>query len=113
MKISRFSRYWHSQTHLGYNLAAAGGSPARKNIRHAVGLTLLFNISVLCALLTWTIWPLLFGVLFFASLLQRTALQARSHGLIRSRFRYALQHHLSQIPLFIGQLNYRTRRKSA
>ena len=109
--MSSFTHSWQQYTHFGYNLAATDPRAARKNIRHAVGLTLLFNISALYALLTWTIWPLLFGALFFASLLQRTALQARTHGLIRSRFRYAIRHHLSQIPIFIGQLNYRTRRR--
>jgi hypothetical protein len=111
--MDRLRQYWRRQTNLGYTLAATDARAARKNILHAVGLTMLFNISILVALLTWTIWPLLFGILFFASLVQRTALQARHKSLIRTRFLYSIQTHLNQIPLFIGQLNYRTRRSKS
>ena len=123
LAITKFSQYWRRHTRTGYAYAevsaryAATPMPlwsreAKSNILRAVALTLLFNISILCALLTWTLWPLLFGALFFASLVQRTALRARNKTLhIPTRLLYGIHSHLQQIPIFIGQLNYRTRRK--
>jgi len=123
LAITKFSQYWRHNTSIGYAYAevsaryAATPMPlwsreAKSNILRAVALTLLFNISILCALLTWTLWPLLFGALFFASLVQRTALRARNKTLhIPTRLLYGIHSHLQQIPIFIGQLNYRTRRK--
>jgi len=126
LAITKFSQYWRRSTRTGYAYAqvsaryAATPLPlwsreAKSNILRAVALTMLFNISILCALLTGRFWPLLIGVLFFCSLVQRTALKARSKTLhIPTRLLYGIHSHLQQIPIFIGQLNYRTRRhKSA
>ena len=126
LAITKFSQYWRRSTRTGYAYAqvsaryAATPLPlwsreAKANILRAVALTMLFNISILCALLTGRFWPLLIGVLFFCSLVQRTALKARSKTLhIPTRLLYGIHSHLQQIPIFIGQLNYRTRRhKSA
>jgi hypothetical protein len=112
MKIAhRFRQYWRQQTSLGYALAQGSPRAARKNILHAVGLVMLFNISIFIALLAWSLWPLIFGLLFFTSLVQRSALQARHSTHIPTRLLHGVHTHVSQIPIFIGQLNYRTRRR--
>jgi uncharacterized membrane protein len=107
---STLSQYWREQTSLGYAMAASDPRDARKNILMALLLIMLVNISILIALFAWSLWPLLFGLLFFASLVQRHALQNRNKSLrIRERLLYGVQANLNQIPIFIGQLNYRTR----
>ena len=123
LSITRFSQWWRRHTRTGYAYAQISeryrNTPiplwlreSRANILRAVALTLLFNITILCALVVWSIWPLIFGLLFFASLVQRTALKARDKDAdVPTRLAYGVHSHLQQIPIFIGQLNYRTRRR--
>jgi len=125
LRITRFSQYWARQTRLGYAYAQVSeryrNTPlplwlreSRSNILRAVATTLFFNLFLLIALVTWTLWPLLFGLLFCATFVQRTALSARDKSAgIPTRLAYGLHAHLRQIPIFIGQLNYRTRRRTA
>jgi cellulose synthase/poly-beta-1,6-N-acetylglucosamine synthase-like glycosyltransferase len=123
LAITRFSQWWRRHTRTGYAYAQLSdryrNTPiplwlreSRANILRATALVMLFNLSVFFALAAWALWPLLIGLLFFASLVQRTALRARnktSH--IPTRLAYGVHSHLQQIPIFIGQLNYRTRRR--
>ncbi|HEY0308950.1 MAG TPA: glycosyltransferase family 2 protein [Acidobacteriaceae bacterium] len=123
LAITRFSQWWRRHTRTGYAYAQISERyrhtpiplwlrESKANILRAVALTLLFNISILCALAVWSIWPLIFGLLFFATLVQRTALKARDKAAdIPTRMAYGVHSHLQQIPIFIGQLNYRTRRR--
>ncbi|MDR3734216.1 MAG: glycosyltransferase family A protein [Acidobacteriaceae bacterium] len=123
LAITRFSQWWQRHTRTGYAYAQISeryrNTPiplwlreSRSNILRAVALTLLLNLSILCALALWSLLPLLFGLLFFASLVQRTALRARGKGAdVPTRLAYGVHSHLQQIPIFIGQLNYRTRRR--
>ncbi len=114
--MNRLRRSWKQQIDLGYALAQNGDPAdpraARRNIIHAVCFILLFNIFVSFALATLTLWPLLLGLLLLATFVQRSALQSPDKTApIRMRLLHGLHTQLSQIPLFIGQLNYRTRRK--
>lgn len=109
---SRFIRSWNQQIDCGYALAQNDPRAARKNILHAVALILLFNIFVSFALLTLTLWPLILGLLLLATFVQRSALQAKHSTHIPTRLLHGLRTQLDQIPIFIGQLNYRTRRKN-
>ncbi len=116
MKTS-LSQYWREQTSLGYAIAQKSKPdlPTRRPQEHpgcAHADSLLFNICAFYALAAWSLWPLIFGIVFFAWLVQRHALRNRDKSLrIRDRLRSGAQTYLDQIPIFIGQLNYRTRRK--
>ena len=109
-----FSNHWREQTSLGYALARSDPRAARKNILIALMLILLFNICVFYALAAWSLWPLIFGVAFFFWLVQRHALRRSDRSLpIRARLLHGAEFYLNQIPIFIGQLNYRTRRRKS
>jgi hypothetical protein len=109
--MNRLRRSWNQQIDCGYTLAQNDSRAARRNILHAICLILLFNIFVSLALVTLSLWPLLFGILLLATFVQRSALQAKHSTHIPTRLLHGLQTQFNQIPLFIGQLNYRTRRK--
>jgi len=107
--LKRFAHYWREQTHLGYALVQTDPRAARRNYLHAIALILLFNTAIFLTLITRSPWPLLFGILLLATFVQRSALLARHTTIIRQRLLHGVHTHVSQIPLFIGQLNYRTR----
>lgn len=106
-----FSDYWREQTSLGYALARSDSRAARKNILIALLLILLFNLCVFYALAAGSLWPLIFGLALLTWLVQRHALRRGDRSLpIRARLLHGAEFYLNQIPIFIGQLNYRTRR---
>jgi hypothetical protein len=111
LNLAHIRQYWNQQTRLGYTLVQTHPRAARRNYLHAIALILLFNTTIFLTLIARSPWPLLFGILLLATFVQRSALQARHTTIIRKRLLYGVHTHVSQIPLFIGQLNYRTRRK--
>ncbi len=116
--LTHFRQYWAKQISLGYTIAQGRDQSdrraARRNTLIALMLVLLFNICVLYALAAWSLWPLIFGVVFFFWLAHRDALRHGDRSLrIRDRLLHSMQMYLDQIPIFIGQLNYRTRRRKS
>ncbi len=119
LAIVRCSQYWRRSVRTGYAYAEVSErfrrSPiplwdreARHNRNRALALAGLFILAVALSLARLSLWPLGLLAAFIVLLSLRTAVKvAWKSPSFSTRFLYGLHSHLQQIPIYIGQLQYR------
>lgn len=118
LAMTKWSQYWRRATRAGYAYAEVSerfrgsGLPfwekdAQRNRHRATVLVAMAAVA-----LTGT-WPALAVLGLWSALVVRTAAKTRwkSPSLV-TRLLYGMHSHLQQIPIFIGQLQYRKDRRS-
>ena len=84
-----------------------------RNTRRAAVLLAAAPGSAVLAIALRAWWPLLLGPAFYAMLAVRTAHKCRwKGGSLSTRLLYGLHSHFQQIPILVGQLQYRSDRKA-
>jgi cellulose synthase/poly-beta-1,6-N-acetylglucosamine synthase-like glycosyltransferase len=119
LAMTRWSQYWKRATRAGYAYAKVSrrfrgsGMPfwedeVRRNANRAMLLLLLFAVAAVGALLDLNPLPFLAVALCILLLAARSAYKARwKSSSPRTLFLYGLHSHLQQIPIFVGQLQFR------
>lgn len=86
---------------------------ARHNRNRALVQVAIAASAVLASVLWRTGWPIVFTLLLFLGLSLRTAnMVARKTPSLWTRFLYGIHSHLQQIPIYMGQLQYRLDRRN-
>ena len=124
LAMTAWSQYWRRATRAGYAYAEVSerfrdsGLPfweedARRNRNRALILIGLATAGVLGSLFTLTPWLLLAAIVLLATLILRTAAKAawKSRD-FTTRLLYGIHSHLQQIPIYLGQLQYRGDRRA-
>jgi cellulose synthase/poly-beta-1,6-N-acetylglucosamine synthase-like glycosyltransferase len=119
LAIHHWRQYWKRSTRAGHAFAEVserfrGSSQSfwteesRANRNRALILCGLPFVGVAASLLLRTAWPLVLVLLFFALLAMRSAWKARwkSKDII-ALTAYGIHSHLQQIPIYVGQLQFR------
>jgi glycosyltransferase involved in cell wall biosynthesis len=118
LAMTKWSQYWRRATRAGYAYAEVSerfrGSSlpfweedARRNRNRAVVLLAMAVIAL------FGLWPAVVVLALWSALVIRTA--AKTRGKSRSlviRLLYGVHSHLQQIPIFMGQLQYRKDRRA-
>ena len=118
LAITNWSQYWLRATRAGYAYAEVSArfrgsdlpfweEDVRRNRNHALVL------MSMCAVGLTGAWPSLAVLGLLSALVLRTAVRTRwkSPSLV-TRLLYGVHSHLQQIPIFIGQLHYRSDRRT-
>jgi cellulose synthase/poly-beta-1,6-N-acetylglucosamine synthase-like glycosyltransferase len=124
LAITRWAQYWKRSTRAGHAFAevsersmASGGTfwvrEAEANRRRALFLIGLPAVALAGAVLWGSVLPLLAVAAFFAALALRSAWKARwkKPGDMVALLLYGVNSHLQQVPIYIGQLQYRWNRR--
>lgn len=124
LAIAHWSQYWKRAVRAGYAYAKVSerfsnsGSPfweqdVRRNTTLATLLLVLLGVAILSSLLLGSLLPLLAPPLCILLLAVRSAYRARWKSSNRlTLLLYGIHSHLQQIPIFAGQLQFRSDRRS-
>jgi glycosyltransferase involved in cell wall biosynthesis len=124
LAMTRWSQYWRRATRTGYAYAEVSerfkgsGLPfweheVRHNRKQALILTGLVTVGVLASLVTFSVIPVALLILFLIALSVRTAGRvAWKSDNFTTRLLYGFHSHLQQIPIYIGQRQYRADRRA-
>jgi glycosyltransferase involved in cell wall biosynthesis len=119
LAITRFVQYWRRAARAGYAYAEvserfAGTSDpfwsgdARRNRRRALGLMGMVGFGVVASWAVQANWPIEFVGLLLAAVVLRTAWKARwKSGDWVTLGLYGVHSQVQQIPIFVGQMQYR------
>ena len=122
LAITRFSQYWRRSQRAGYAFAAVSArfrstadpfwsSDARRNRLRGLFWLLTPVVALAASLALLSPWPLTIWILLLLAVALRTALQNRWKKVDwATLLLYGFHSHLQQIPIFLGQLQYRFNR---
>jgi len=123
LAITKFSQYWRRATRAGHAFAevserfAATANPfwledARRNRRRALVLLGMVLATLVAGVAFVSVWPIVALVALFALLALRTAWRARWKSADTfALLLYGVHSHLQQLPIFVGQLQFRLNRR--
>ncbi|MES1258461.1 MAG: glycosyltransferase [Acidobacteriota bacterium] len=124
LAMTAWSQYWKRATRAGYAYAEVSrrfqntGLPfweedARRNRSRALLLTSIATAGLAGTLLLRSMVPGLLALALLGAMILRTALRARwKSSSFLTLFLYGAHSHLQQIPILIGQLQYRSDRRA-
>ncbi len=118
LAITRWPQYWRRAVRTGYAYTQVArrfrhtaqplwSAEVKHNLLSGGALLLLACGGVTATLWQRSLWPLIFGLLFFTCLSVRTALKTHWKApQLATRLLYGAHSHVQQIPIFIGQLMF-------
>lgn len=122
LAITHWQQYWKRSTRSGYafaevseRLLASGRffwiEEAKRNRNRALTLLALFFAAVVVSIVSSSVLPALAVLLFFITLALRSSWKARwkSNDVV-ALVLYGVHSHLQQIPIYLGQLQYKWNR---
>jgi glycosyltransferase involved in cell wall biosynthesis len=121
--ITKFPQYWRRAARAGYAYAEVSerfagtddpfwSADARRNRTRAIALLGLVAMGAVAALVMRNMLPIILGVAILAVLALRTAWKARWKSRDRMAvLLYGLHSHFQQVPIFVGQMQYRWNRR--
>jgi glycosyltransferase involved in cell wall biosynthesis len=123
LAIKTWAQYWKRTSRAGHAFAEVSGrraalgesfwlEDARRNRNRAFTLMSLPLLALIASLLLRSPWPLAALLLGFALLALRSAWKARwrTHDIV-ALLLYGVHSHLQQIPIYMGQLEYKRNRR--
>jgi len=122
LAIHRWSQYWRRSTRAGHAFAEVSDrfkaigqfwtEESKRNRNRALILVGLLLIGLLGSILLLSPWPLVAVLVFFALLAMRSAWKSRwkTKDVIALAL-YGIHSHLQQIPIYVGQLQYKLNRR--
>jgi glycosyltransferase involved in cell wall biosynthesis len=123
LAIHRWSQYWKRSTRAGHAFAEVSdrfrstgqsfwAEESKRNRNRALVLVGLLLMGLLGSILSLSPWPLAAVLAFFCLLAMRSAWKARwkSKDVIALAL-YGIHSHLQQVPIYVGQLQYKLNRR--
>jgi hypothetical protein len=123
LAIHRWGQYWKRSTRAGHAFAEVSDrfrstgqqfwtEESRANRNRALILVGLLFVGLLGSMLLFSLWPLVVVFAFFSLLATRSAWKARwkSKDVVALAL-YGIHSHLQQVPIYIGQLQYKLNRR--
>ncbi len=123
LAMTRWNQYWKRATRTGHAYAEVsqrfqqGSDPfwiaeSKRNRNRALQISAILVMGVVSSLLLWSVWPFFMICLVFMALAARSAWKARWKSRDRvALLLYGIHSHLQQIPICLGQLQYRWNRR--
>ena len=123
LAIHRWGQYWKRSTRAGHAFAEVAdrfrltgqmfwSEESKANRNRAIILVGLLLLGILGSIVLLSPWPLLAVLAFFAVLAFRSAWKARWKTKdILALSLYGIHSHLQQVPIYIGQLQYKLNRR--
>jgi cellulose synthase/poly-beta-1,6-N-acetylglucosamine synthase-like glycosyltransferase len=123
LAIHHWRQYWKRSTRAGHAFAEVSdrfrsseqpfwSQEAKHNRNRALTIVVLFVAGLLASVLFRSPWPLLTICLLFAALALRSAWKARWKSKdVLALAAYGIHSHLQQIPIYVGQLQYKLNRR--
>jgi glycosyltransferase involved in cell wall biosynthesis len=122
LDITDWRQYWKRSTRAGYAFAEVSArclasgrffwlEEAKRNRNRALILLGLFFTTIIASVVSTSVLPALAALLFFITLAFRSAWRARwkSNDVVTLAL-YGVHSHLQQIPIYLGQLQYKWNR---
>jgi len=122
LAMTRFSQYWRRCSRAGHAYAeialrfAGSAEPfwsdeVRRNGWRALMLCVIVLGGLVASAVTRSAWPLMLMVAVFVALIMRSAWKARwKSNDVLTLLLYGLHSHLQQVPIFVGQVQFRMNR---
>jgi cellulose synthase/poly-beta-1,6-N-acetylglucosamine synthase-like glycosyltransferase len=123
LAITRWQQYWKRATRTGHAFAEVSGrfqqtkdpfwtAESKGNRSRALQISTLFLAGIAGSILMRSVWPFVLICLLFALLAVRSAWRARWKSNDRvALLLYGVHSHVQQIPIYLGQLQYRWNRR--